>query len=73
MSRALVTGAGGFIGRHTLLPLLAAGYDVHAVTSRSPADGMPAVVGEGTMRFALWPLRCAGTTSICLLPIPPLR
>jgi nucleoside-diphosphate-sugar epimerase len=35
MSRVLVTGAGGFIGRHTLAPLLAAGYEVHAVTSRS--------------------------------------
>ncbi len=42
MSRVLVTGAGGFIGRHTLAPLLAAGYEVHAVTSRPLADGIPA-------------------------------
>lgn len=35
MSRVLVTGAGGFIGLHTLAPLLAAGYEVHAATSRS--------------------------------------
>jgi nucleoside-diphosphate-sugar epimerase len=34
VSRALVTGAGGFIGRHTLAPLHAAGFEVHAVTSR---------------------------------------
>jgi nucleoside-diphosphate-sugar epimerase len=32
--RALVTGASGFIGRHSLARLAAAGYDVHAVTSR---------------------------------------
>jgi len=35
VSRVLVTGAGGFIGRHTLAPLLAAGCEVHAVSSRS--------------------------------------
>jgi nucleoside-diphosphate-sugar epimerase len=44
MSRALVTGAGGFIGRHTLAPLAAAGYEVHAVTSR-PLRGDSATVG----------------------------
>lgn len=41
MSRVLVTGAGGFIGRHTLSPLLAAGHEVHALTSRPLSDGMP--------------------------------
>lgn len=41
MNRVLVTGAGGFIGRHTLVPLLAAGYEVHAVTSRPLVDGVP--------------------------------
>ncbi len=35
MSRVLVTGATGFIGRHTLAPLAAAGYEVHAVRHRS--------------------------------------
>lgn len=43
MSRVLVTGAGGFVGRHTLLPLLASGYEVHAVTSQAlSAGGLPA-------------------------------
>jgi nucleoside-diphosphate-sugar epimerase len=34
MTRVLVTGATGFIGRHTLAPLLEANHEVHAVTSR---------------------------------------
>jgi len=44
MSRVLVTGAGGFIGRHTLAPLAAAGFEVHAVTSSEPPEGVPAEV-----------------------------
>jgi dTDP-L-rhamnose 4-epimerase len=41
VSRVLVTGAGGFIGRHTLAPLLAAGYEVYAVSSRPVSGGAP--------------------------------
>lgn len=45
MSRVLVTGASGFVGRHTLAPLRDAGYEVHAVSSRAaPAGGSPATV-----------------------------
>jgi nucleoside-diphosphate-sugar epimerase len=47
--RVLVTGAAGFLGRHTLAPLLAAGLDVHAVSSR-PAPPLPSpssAVGDG--------------------------
>lgn len=41
MNRALVTGASGFIGRHTLGPLLEAGFEVHAVSRDPPAhDGV---------------------------------
>lgn len=36
MKRVLVTGATGFIGRHSLGPLAASGYEVHAVSSRVP-------------------------------------
>ena len=35
MKRVLVTGATGFIGRHTLAPLAARGFDVHAITSHA--------------------------------------
>lgn len=38
----LVTGAGGFIGRWSVPPLLAAGYDVHAVVSRAAGVEVPA-------------------------------
>lgn len=37
MSRVLVTGASGFIGRHTLAPLVEAGHEVHAVSRRAEA------------------------------------
>jgi nucleoside-diphosphate-sugar epimerase len=46
VSRVLVTGAGGFIGRHTLAPLIAAGHEVHAVSSRPAAGGTPIGVPE---------------------------
>jgi len=42
--RVLLTGAGGFIGRHTLRPLLAGGFEVHAITSSKPPRGAPAEV-----------------------------
>lgn len=42
--RVLVTGATGFIGRHTVAPLLARGYEVVATTSgRPPDDDRPGV------------------------------
>ncbi|MBC7542333.1 MAG: NAD(P)-dependent oxidoreductase [Candidatus Sericytochromatia bacterium] len=46
MKRVLVTGATGLIGRHSLAPLLARGYEVHAVTSRSN-DQAGQVAGSG--------------------------
>jgi nucleoside-diphosphate-sugar epimerase len=44
MSRVLVTGASGFVGRQTLAPLTSAGFEVHAITSRrSRIDSSPGV------------------------------
>jgi len=43
VSRVLLTGASGFIGRHLATPLLDAGHEVHAVSSRGEprhADGV---------------------------------
>ncbi len=44
VSRVLVTGATGFIGRGTLEPLLDAGMEVHAVSSRGAPPTRPAGV-----------------------------
>jgi nucleoside-diphosphate-sugar epimerase len=41
--KALVTGASGFIGHHCLAPLVARGYDVHAVSSRGEGEAVPGV------------------------------
>jgi nucleoside-diphosphate-sugar epimerase len=41
MSRVLVTGATGFVGRGALAPLLAAGHEVHAVSTRPAPDWSP--------------------------------
>lgn len=38
MKRVLLTGATGFIGRHAVAPLLRRGYEVHAVSSKSPDE-----------------------------------
>jgi nucleoside-diphosphate-sugar epimerase len=35
VKKVLVTGARGFIGRHTIAPLVARGYEVHAVSSQA--------------------------------------
>ena len=40
LKRVLVTGAGGFIGRCSVAPLLSRGYDVHAVLSGA-SEGAP--------------------------------
>src|SRR4051794_18620498 len=46
MKRVLVTGATGFIGRHSLPSLSVRGYEVHAATSRehAPMIDAPGVV-----------------------------
>ncbi len=41
--RILVTGATGFIGRNTLIPLMERGFEVIALTSRTPENTVPGV------------------------------
>ena len=42
--RSLVTGATGFIGRQSLLPLLERGYEVHALYTKEPIEGDPRII-----------------------------
>lgn len=44
MKKVLVTGASGFIGHHCIQPLLARGYEVHAVSSQAKAGGPEGVI-----------------------------
>jgi nucleoside-diphosphate-sugar epimerase len=48
MSRVLLTGASGFIGRRAIQPLLDSGHDVHAVCRKPPGRG-----GDGPDSSAL--------------------
>jgi nucleoside-diphosphate-sugar epimerase len=50
--RVLITGAGGFIGRCSVAPLLAKGYDVHAVISASARSGIVAEFQGATVQVA---------------------
>lgn len=43
MKRVLLTGATGFIGRNAIAPLIAKGYEVHAVTSKQAASAQAGV------------------------------
>ncbi|WP_129633320.1 NAD-dependent epimerase/dehydratase family protein [Candidatus Oscillochloris fontis] len=44
MTRVILTGASGFIAQHTLAPLLARGYEIHAPVRQIPAQSIPGVV-----------------------------
>jgi nucleoside-diphosphate-sugar epimerase len=60
-----VTGAGGFIGRQTLAPLRAAGYEVHAVISPSSgAAGPDQALGSATHVHRADLLDPAGTEAL---------
>jgi nucleoside-diphosphate-sugar epimerase len=48
MKRVLLTGASGFIGYHCIEPLLARGYEVHAVSSRPQGESVGGVTWHQT-------------------------
>jgi nucleoside-diphosphate-sugar epimerase len=50
--RVLVTGAGGFIGRWSVAPLLRAGFEVHAVLSGQPGRDVPGELRGAALHFA---------------------
>ncbi len=50
--RVLVTGASGFIGRWSVPPLIAAGYEVHAVAGRDATRPAPAQLDGALMHRA---------------------
>jgi nucleoside-diphosphate-sugar epimerase len=54
MSRkvVLVTGAAGFIGRWSMLPLIERGYEVHAVASRSSDREIPRQLDAAEVHFS---------------------
>ena len=47
MKKVLVTGATGFIGRHSLRPLQERGYEVHAIYFEAPLEDKPFGIAEG--------------------------
>jgi nucleoside-diphosphate-sugar epimerase len=50
--RVLVTGAGGFIGRWSVAPLLAKGYEVHAALSANAHRQIPAELAGAAVHHA---------------------
>jgi nucleoside-diphosphate-sugar epimerase len=50
--RVLVTGAGGFIGRWSVAPLLAKGYEVHAALSANRQRSVPAELAGAVIHHA---------------------
>jgi len=50
--RVLVTGAGGFIGRWSVAPLLNKGFEVHAVLSGAAHPRVPAELHGASVHFA---------------------
>ena len=76
--RILVTGATGFIGRNTLIPLMERGFEVIALTSRTPENTVPGVrymqcdladraaVKSGDGRDQTGPYATSGMASCCV-------
>ncbi|HTV83256.1 MAG TPA: NAD-dependent epimerase/dehydratase family protein [Acidobacteriaceae bacterium] len=70
MSKALVTGAAGFVGRHVLKRLLEAGYEVHAVDCI--AEYTEGIDPEKAGHFSI-PATIAGFISVTKTAGPGLR
>lgn len=70
--RVLVTGAGGFIGRHALPQLVARGWEVHAVgRSPLPVDALPPAGSGEAVRFHACDLLADGEAARLVAAVRP--
>jgi nucleoside-diphosphate-sugar epimerase len=71
MSRVMVTGASGFIGRHLLPACLRAGHEVHAVSSRPAAGDSAMSTSQEDIRWHQADLLDPGAVSSLIARVRP--
>src|SRR3954462_8063005 len=69
MARVLVTGGSGYIGSHTLVELIAGGFEALSVDNRirshaSAIDGVRAITGHDVTNHDVDPRDCAAPDAV---------